>query len=273
MARTRTFTREQLDTLGLPDDLATETTAADFPEAAVELHREQVDTRRWVSVHELVFRAPDDGKAYRVTYEQGLTEHQDDTDAWDYARTVEAVEVEQYERSVPAWRPVEEHQEQPPACGRAAATGKPCPDHAETALAFVDGRDALAYVIIRPAGETDDAEHITVDAAARGMSKAATAYALRSIADQFDAAAAAEGDEPIPYPATEQPTGQKFPCGIAVFCDQCGTTHRGDYIVTDQMTRGDRLEVARDHLRRNEGWSCTADGDFCPGCKKTARAH
>ncbi|MGW3711368.1 hypothetical protein ACWDN6_14620 [Streptomyces albogriseolus] len=62
-------------------------------------------------------------------------------------------------------------------------------------LAILDGRDALAFVVIRPAG--DDPERITVEASARGMSKAVAAYALRQTADQFDRAARAEGDEPI----------------------------------------------------------------------------
>ncbi|MEU3198484.1 hypothetical protein [Streptomyces sp. NPDC006996] len=62
-------------------------------------------------------------------------------------------------------------------------------------LAILDGRDALAFVVIRPAG--DDPERITVEASARGMSKAEAAYALRQTADQFDRAARAEGDEPI----------------------------------------------------------------------------
>ncbi|MFE0326296.1 hypothetical protein ACFW08_05705 [Streptomyces sp. NPDC058960] len=94
----RQFTREQLDEWDLPSAWAD-----DAPEI---LHREQVDERRWTSVHELVFRAPDDGKAYRVYYEQGLTEHQDDTDPWDYERTVTADEVEPVEVTVTQWRKV-----------------------------------------------------------------------------------------------------------------------------------------------------------------------
>ncbi|MEU3096877.1 hypothetical protein ABZ690_19325 [Streptomyces sp. NPDC006967] len=108
MSITRTFTRAALDTLGLPDETVTADRAVDFPELTVELHREQIDTRRWVSVNELIFRAPDDGKAYRVRYEQGLTENQEDTDPWNHAREVEAVEVEEYDRTVKAWRPVGE---------------------------------------------------------------------------------------------------------------------------------------------------------------------
>ncbi|MGC0205246.1 hypothetical protein [Streptomyces levis] len=65
----------------------------------------------------------------------------------------------------------------------------------ETRLTLVDGRDALATVVIRP--HPDDPDAITVEANARGMSKAVAAYALRQTADEFDAAALAEGDEPI----------------------------------------------------------------------------
>jgi hypothetical protein len=71
------------------------------------LHKEQIDTRRWVSVHELVFRAPDDGMTYSVTYEQGLTEDQDDTNPWNYDREVKATEVEQRPVVVQQWKPVD----------------------------------------------------------------------------------------------------------------------------------------------------------------------
>lgn len=99
---TRTFTRDQLEAIGVPDIW----TAADKGNAAEHLHEEQVDSRRWVSVHELVFRAPDDGKAYSVTYEQGLTENQDDTDPWNDEDEIKATEVEQRPVVVQQWRPV-----------------------------------------------------------------------------------------------------------------------------------------------------------------------
>lgn len=67
------------------------------------------------------------------------------------------------------------------------------PEQPSTGLAFVDGRDALAFVIIRPAA----ADRIAVESAAHGMSKAVAAYTLRQVAEQFDAAALAEGDTPI----------------------------------------------------------------------------
>lgn len=94
------------------------------------------------------------------------------------------------------------------------------PEHPETGLAFVDGRDALAYVVIRPADETPDEGRITVEAAAHGMSKAAAAYALRQTADQFDRAAVAEGDTPI------------TPEGAAA----------------EQAARHDRLDALLDHV-------------------------
>ncbi|MFF0894718.1 hypothetical protein [Streptomyces sp. NPDC003278] len=96
---------------------------------------------------------------------------------------------------------------------RASYAGSACPldvfrrtyrpeAEAEPRLSVIDGRDALAFVIVRPAG--DDPERVSVEAGSRGMSKAAAAYALRQIADRFDADALAEGDEPIPYALTEQ---------------------------------------------------------------------
>ncbi|MFF7146065.1 hypothetical protein ACFZB5_33530 [Streptomyces nodosus] len=108
-AAARVFHRDQLDAWGVPFDLADADNAAEFPEAAVELHREQVGSRRWVSVHELVFRAPDDGKAYRVTYQQGLTEHQDGTDEWDDRDHVVGEEVEQRPATVMEWQRVGDH--------------------------------------------------------------------------------------------------------------------------------------------------------------------
>lgn len=102
---TRTFTTELLEAIGVPDELP----GPNGPEVeglAYELHQEQVGTRRWVSVHELVFRAPDDGKAYRVYYERGLTEKQDDTDPWNGNAMVEATEVELVPVTVQHWQPV-----------------------------------------------------------------------------------------------------------------------------------------------------------------------
>ncbi|MEU8950918.1 hypothetical protein [Streptomyces sp. NPDC048489] len=84
-------------------------------------------------------------------------------------------------------------------CGHNLVTGKSCPKHSRPAEvhATLDGVDALAAVVIRPAN--DGTERITVDANAHGISRAAVAYALREAADAFDTAARGEGDEPIPH--------------------------------------------------------------------------
>lgn len=99
---TRTFTPDQLEQIGVPSPY----TAALDGHRAEHLFEEQIDTRRWVSVHHLVFRAPDDGKAWRVEYEQGLTETQDDHDPWNYKHEVEAVEVELRPTTVMEWHAI-----------------------------------------------------------------------------------------------------------------------------------------------------------------------
>jgi len=58
-----------------------------------------------------------------------------------------------------------------------------------------------------------------------------------------------------------------YPSQITVFCDACGQEVTGDYVVHEHMSRGERLGVARDHLRRAEGWTCDETGDYCPACK------
>ncbi|WP_069883484.1 hypothetical protein [Streptomyces luteocolor] len=99
---TRTFTRDQLAAMGVPDDWD-----AEDGQQADHLHERQVGSRRWVSVHELVFRAPDDGLAYSVHYERGLTEHQDGLDAWGYADEIQATVVEQRPVVIEKWLPVD----------------------------------------------------------------------------------------------------------------------------------------------------------------------
>lgn len=100
MTNTRVFTREELETMGIPFSWD-----AEPGKAAEQLHEEQIDTRRWVSVHEVVFRAPDDGRVWSVCYERGLTESQDDTDPWNYEDTITATETEPHEVTVTVWRP------------------------------------------------------------------------------------------------------------------------------------------------------------------------
>lgn len=96
----RFFTRDQLSAFGVP-----KTWSATGNQVAEHLHTKQVDTRRWESTHEMVFRAPDDGKAYRICYQQGLTEYQD-CDTWFDEDLIEAIEVEPREVVVTHWTPV-----------------------------------------------------------------------------------------------------------------------------------------------------------------------
>ena len=57
----------------------------------------------------------------------------------------------------------------------------------------------------------------------------------------------------------------RYPSRITVFCDHCGVKHTGEYMVSEDMTRDERLAVARNHLVQNEGWEHTSDGDdYCP---------
>lgn len=51
-------------------------------------------------------------------------------------------------------------------------------------ITAIDGRDALAFVIIRPGV---DSTGVSIEAAANGLDKKTTAYILRHVADQFDA--------------------------------------------------------------------------------------
>jgi hypothetical protein len=71
------------------------------------LHDEQVDSLRWESVNEVVFRAPDDGVTYMVTYQQGLTESVD-SDLWNWEDSIKAVEVEEVQVMTTEWKPVKE---------------------------------------------------------------------------------------------------------------------------------------------------------------------
>lgn len=80
-----------------------------------------------------------------------------------------------------------------------------------------------------------------------------------------------QGPECVPV-EDDSPTGQKYPCGLGVYCDSCGTEFRGDFIVTDTMTKPERLEVVRTHVRTTLRWQCDAGGDFCESCAERRRA-
>jgi hypothetical protein len=97
----RTFTRDQLASIGVPYEVDA------FKGAAVELADEHVSEGRWLETRRMVFRAPDDGKAYAVEYDRGLTENQWCSPFEHRGDTVEAVEVEQRTRTVEIteWHP------------------------------------------------------------------------------------------------------------------------------------------------------------------------
>lgn len=101
--KTRVFTRDQLEDLGVPHE------CGEFEGSAEELYGTLYDTTRWAHVYEFVFRAPDDGKAYRVYYERPATEMQEGgIDLWDYETEIKAVEVEQVQVVSTVWNPVKE---------------------------------------------------------------------------------------------------------------------------------------------------------------------
>lgn len=59
------------------------------------------------------------------------------------------------------------------------------------------------------------------------------------------------------------PDSPLYPSRICVFCDDCGAEFSGEYMVSEEQTSAERLEVARAHMR-TKGWQCDQDGDFCP---------
>ena len=95
---TRTFTRQQLDEIGVPFE-------TDGDNTAEELARDTVDSGRWNKTIRLVFRHPADGAAYLVRYQVGLTEYQE-CDVWFDEDEIKAVEVEQRPVVVQQWKPV-----------------------------------------------------------------------------------------------------------------------------------------------------------------------
>lgn len=73
-----------------------------------------------------------------------------------------------------------------------------------------------------------------------------------------------------PEPEDDRSTGQKYPCALGVFCDECRLAFEGDFIVSDDMDKPARLEVVRAHVRDTQGWTCTEAGDWCPKCAPAA---
>ena len=60
-----------------------------------------LDTSRWSEHHEIIFTH--DGKFYRTSYSQGLTEYQYES-AWEHENEVNCTEVELVEKLVKLWQ-------------------------------------------------------------------------------------------------------------------------------------------------------------------------
>ena len=106
MVTKRTFTRDELEEIGVPWE--------------GYVYNEQVDERRWSTVHECVFRSED--KLWRVTYQLPATEMQE-CDVWFDENPVGAVQVEPYEVTVTKYRPVTEIRADEPITNRCAVCG------------------------------------------------------------------------------------------------------------------------------------------------------
>lgn len=78
----------------------------DIDKSGEIIQDEIIETSRWSEIHSLIFKAPDDGKFYEVSYSQGLTEYQDES-PWEYETEVVATEVEPREVTVTKYLPVE----------------------------------------------------------------------------------------------------------------------------------------------------------------------
>lgn len=89
---TRKFTMEEIDEWDLPWGL----------EKGMVISDEITDHNRWSVWHELIFRAPDDGKLWRLSYQKPATEMQE-CDRWP---DLEAVQVEAVLTSVTQYREV-----------------------------------------------------------------------------------------------------------------------------------------------------------------------
>jgi hypothetical protein len=80
-------------------------------------------------------------------------------------------------------------------------------------------------------------------------------------------------DQPTPQPLTPDVVNAivrdtddpRYPSKITVYCDHCGATNTGEYMVSAEMSSRERLAVARTHLVNHGGWEHTDDGDdYCP---------
>jgi hypothetical protein len=55
----------------------------------------------------------------------------------------------------------------------------------------------------------------------------------------------------------------RYPTQVGIFCDTCHRVESAQFMVTDDMDRPERAELARAEVR-TRGWRCDDEGDFCP---------
>lgn len=98
MEETRKMSREKLLEMGMHWDV---------PEGFKEISRETTDdSRRWTKTKELIFQFPEQvgtDTAYRLEYEVGATECQEDTDPWS-TETVELQLVRRMTKTIEVWQ-------------------------------------------------------------------------------------------------------------------------------------------------------------------------
>ncbi|WP_327710068.1 hypothetical protein OG912_16965 [Streptomyces sp. NBC_00464] len=162
----------------------------------------------------------------------------------------------------------------PSMCGRAISTGEPCPDHVADLPRPACGRCGAGHGLT-PTGHRSPLGAL-VYACATGCNSPAEANegpdpSHGGLTTHRGAREDCSGPDCGPVEG-DTPTGQKYPCGLGVFCDSCGTEFRGDFIVTDTMTKAERLEVVRAHVRTALRWQCNSGGDFCESCAEQRRA-
>ncbi len=99
MSTTRTFTREELDDLGLPYGWR--------KDRVTIISQEMVDKRRWYITTACTFRLPEqpEDEAWVVYYNDPSTECQDSQDIWNDEDDVTATLVRKVTKTLEVWEP------------------------------------------------------------------------------------------------------------------------------------------------------------------------
>jgi hypothetical protein len=58
---------------------------------------------------------------------------------------------------------------------------------------------------------------------------------------------------------------ETYPAQLAVACELCPTQLAADFVVTDDTTKTQRLQLITDHAR-TLGWLCVDSWTYCPTC-------